>query len=63
MSPYTTRRFTREKAIEIIRSVLDDPSTSNEVLGDMLDVPLRPQLYNALVVPSYMMDDHEQDFS
>lgn len=50
MSVYSTRLFTRRKAI-------DDPATSNEVLGDMLDGVLKPHLYNAIVMPDYAHGD------
>jgi hypothetical protein len=51
--------FTRRKAKEMLRAVVDDPAISDEILGDMLDGLLRPQLYNALVVPDYCKRDND----
>ncbi len=61
MGIYTTRRFTRRKALQVIQSAIEDPSTSNEQLGDMLDGILRPMMYNAIVVPDYLKDEDCED--
>jgi hypothetical protein len=61
MSPYTTRIFTRRKAKEMLHAVVDDPAISDEILGDMLDGLLRPQLYNALVVPDYTKQNDDDE--
>ena len=61
MSVYSTRQFTRRKALALLQATLDNPATSNEDLGDMLDVVLRPQLYNALVVPDHLATSEVED--
>lgn len=60
MSEYSTRKFTRRKAKALLQAVVDDPAISDEILGDMLDGLLRPQLYNALVVPDYLKEEGDR---
>ena len=49
MSAFTSLRFTREKALEYIKSKLEEPHLSDKMVEDLMDVILAPQLYNCVI--------------
>jgi hypothetical protein len=49
MSAYSTIRFSREKAIDYLKSKLDEPHLTNKMLEDLMDVVLDEQLYNCII--------------
>ena len=54
MGAYSTLMFTRTRALSILKEALDDPSLSEEKIGDMMDAILKDQLYNATVYPDHL---------
>lgn len=61
MSAYSTITMSRKEALERLSNILEEQETTNEMLGDMLDICLAPSLYNAIVVGNEVMDMIEQE--
>lgn len=49
MSAYSTIRFTREKALEYIKTKLEEPHLSNDKIESIMDTFLDEQLYNCII--------------
>ena len=57
MSAYSTLRFTREKALEYVKSKLEEPHFPDAELERIMDILLDSQLYNCII--SDFPDEYE----
>jgi len=49
MGAHSTLRFTREKALEYIKTKLEEPHLSNNKIESIMDIFLDEQLYNCII--------------